>query len=43
MKFERVIQAIIIFGLTSTFSEDAKWRQKKEAWLKWSRGMAWAI
>ena len=24
----------------STFTEDAKWRQENEVWLKWSRGFA---
>ena len=27
----------------STFTEDAKWRQENEAWLKWSRGVALSI
>ena len=27
----------------STFTEDAKWRQENEAWLKWSRGIALSI
>ena len=27
----------------STFTEDAKWRQENEAWLKWSRGVAMSI
>ena len=26
--------------LPSTFTEDAKWRQENEVWLKWSRGFA---
>ena len=28
---------------SSTFTEDAKWRQENEAWLKWSRGIALSI
>lgn len=27
----------------STFTEDAKWRQENEVWLKWSRGIALSI
>lgn len=27
----------------STFTEDAKWRQQNEVWLKWSRGIALSI
>ena len=27
----------------STFSEDAKWRQENEMWLRWSRGIALSI
>ena len=27
----------------STFTEDAKWRQENEAWLRWSRGIALSI
>lgn len=27
----------------SSFTEDAKWRQEDEVWLKWSRGIALAI
>ena len=27
----------------STFTEDAKWRQENEVWLKWSRGVALSI
>ncbi len=27
----------------STFTEDAKWREENEAWLKWSRGIALSI
>ena len=28
---------------SSTFTEDAKWRQENEVWLKWSRGVALSI
>ncbi len=27
----------------STFTEDAKWRQENEVWLRWSRGIALSI
>lgn len=27
----------------STFTEDAKWRQENEIWLRWSRGIALTI
>ncbi len=27
----------------STFTDDAKWRQENEVWLKWSRGIALSI
>lgn len=27
----------------STLTEDAKWRQENEVWLKWSRGIALSI
>ncbi len=27
----------------STFTEDAKWRQDNEVWLRWSRGIALSI
>ncbi len=27
----------------STFTEDAKWRQENEVWLRWSRGITLAI
>lgn len=27
----------------STFTEDVKWRQENEVWLKWSRGIALSI
>ncbi len=27
----------------STFTEDAKWRQGNEVWLRWSRGIALSI
>ena len=27
----------------STFTEDAKWRQENEAWLRWSRSIALCI
>ncbi len=27
----------------STFTEDAKWRQENEAWLRWSRNVALTI
>ncbi len=27
----------------STFTEDAKWREENETWLKWSRGIALSI
>ena len=29
--------------MPSTFTEDAKWRQENEVWLKWSRGVAMSI
>ena len=29
--------------ISSTFAEDAKWRQENEVWLKWSRGVAMSI
>lgn len=27
----------------STFTEDAKWRQENDVWLRWSRGIALSI
>lgn len=27
----------------STFTEDARWRQENQAWLKWSQGVAMSI
>ena len=27
----------------STFTDDSKWRQENEVWLKWSRGIALSI
>ena len=27
----------------STFTEDAKWRQENEVWLRWSRGVALSV
>ncbi|MCQ2073552.1 MAG: helix-turn-helix transcriptional regulator [Bacteroidaceae bacterium] len=29
--------------MPSTFTEDAKWRQENEVWLRWSRGVAMSI